>query len=261
MAGEPNISRKVVLENGEKYVECLLKQEAAFIEEARSDWLKALEFFYSRVLLQGRSDEMSFGVISVVNKLLKDTFRELGRVATPMDLMDPLRPKLEENIGKGDDERRKVGKRRDIDLVLDSLVFLAEEVQGDWNIVNYSIRMIKSGLTDCVCRRLTDGIKGVGPKTSMLFLRDLYLHFEEELRGSMLSVRDYEYLQPVDTWVRKVAQMLGMVEHPEGEVKRGKWDWEIRSAIVREFGDKSPLFNAGAWFTGYVMLGGRRQYT
>ena len=73
MLGESILSREEVLKNGRTYVEEVIRPEAAMINEARENWLKALELFYSRALLQGRSDEISHRVI----RLLKNRLRRL----------------------------------------------------------------------------------------------------------------------------------------------------------------------------------------
>jgi hypothetical protein len=92
-----------------------------------------------------------------------------------------------------------------------------------------------------------NGITQVGPKVAALYLRDLVMLF-----NLSDSVKDDSAfcLQPIDTWVRKLARKVGIVdEHAD--------DPSIQRAIVKacaENGIPAFRFNQGAWYLGYNAL-------
>ncbi len=240
-----------VLENGEKFKETYIyiPREISLFQKARdeNDWLSALRFFFNRVLFQGRADTISSKVFRRVTESIEEAIRETGENVSLGDLKEVLRPKLERRIGRG-----KVGKGGDIELVMSTLNFLEEEVE-DRNIINYSIRLIKFGQIDCLYYRLCEEIKGVGPKTASLFLRDLYFIAEEEIGDSFRRSKDFLFLLPVDVWVRRVVSCLGLFDYPPSKWSGGssELDRELRKVMVEKFMEKAPLFDAGAWYTGF----------
>lgn len=242
-----------VMRNAEEYRRRIVEPSRREFEEAFGDWVKAMKFFFSRVLFQGRRDSISAKVVETVYEAIDEVMRGREEI-TPHQLKELLEPELEARIGKG-----KVGKKNDIVLVIDTLKFLNDEAGKDeWNLLGYSVRIMKSEGPQCLYAKLVSGIRGVGPKTSMLFMRDLYFLLEDELKESIQDMRDFEYLQPIDTWVRKVVLKLGLMKCLKGNESDKELvplDWEIRRTIVEKFGEKSPDFNAGAWLTGY-----RRKY-
>lgn len=145
-----------------------------------------------------------------------------------------LRKELEEKIGKG-----KVGRQRDIELVIDTLKFISE--LQDKNLVNYSVQMIKKGKLEELWKSLQrskskNGIISVGGKVSSLYLRDLVALLK---LGSFVPAEQQKFLQPIDTWVRKLCGRLGI---------KGT-DQKLRRRIVekcRDLGVSSIKFNMGA---------------
>jgi hypothetical protein len=92
-----------------------------------NDWYYAFNFFLDHTLLQGRSDRVSEKVVEVVFKVSehnRNMIEEGFKSGSWKDLMG----KLIERIGKG-----KVGKRADVNHVIDSLEFLREKfLTGTW---------------------------------------------------------------------------------------------------------------------------------
>lgn len=151
-----------------------------------------------------------------------------------------LQEDLKEVVGKG-----KVGRGRDIELVIGTLEFISHI--PDKNIVNHSVCRIEKGELKELWKSLQKfesgtGIKSVGEKTASLFLRDLVTLLDLEPKIS----EGWECLQPIDTWVRKVCEKVGIEE------KRN-----LRKSIVDVCNSQgvSPVkFNMGAWYVGYHAL-------
>jgi len=212
------------------------------IKRLHDDWWEAMKFFLSRALYQGRRDELSERVEKEVRKVLDYYFKDPSQREHNFDTLRrqnwrELRKKLEGRIGKG-----KVGRGRDIELVIDTLRFISQ--LPDKNIVNYSVRQIEDGKLEDLWRSLQyskskTGIRSVGEKTASFYLRDLValLNLESKIH------RGQECLQPIDTWVRKVCKMIGFE-------KEGR---ELRKSIVETCNSLgvSPIrFNMGAWYVG-----------
>lgn len=239
-----------VMENGKRYKAELLANESSPFQKAREDWLIALEFFLSRALSQGIAAAFSGSLLIELMDLIKLTISELGSSPSLKELRDAIKPKLEGRVG------RKFGRRREIELLTTTLSFIEEYAPEDWNILEYSIQLMRAGLTDCLYYRLTREIAGLGPMTSSLFLRDTYFLAEEELRSSFKKPRDFRFLLPIDAWVRRVVSCLGFFNYPLERIAFGdpELDRKLREAMANEFAELSPIFNAGAWYTGFHEL-------
>lgn len=135
-------------------------------------------------------------------------------------------------------------------MVLSSLDFIGQ--LPTLNIVSYSVERVRHGEIDEHYRELQrsqnrNGIIQVGPKIASFYLRDVVslCHLEDKVPDGSAF-----YLQPVDVWVRKLAQKTGIVSHEAS-------DQEVQKAIValcREYGHSPLQFNQGAWYAGYFAL-------
>jgi len=210
-----------------------------------ADWWAALDFFLSRACFQGRRDEVSEAVYKRVRAVLHPIFGRVGSSARLGRLRTrrwaPIQRALDKRIGKG-----KIGKSRDIDMVLSSLDFVSRLPK--LNIVTYSVTRIRKGEIEDLYYDLQrgespGGIVQVGPKIASFFLRDLVCIYgcEDCVPGRLAFC-----LQPIDVWVRKIAIHLELAE-------QGADDDRIREAIVaacRKAGISALQFNQGAWYAG-----------
>ncbi len=209
-----------------------------------SDFWAALDFFLSKACFQGRLDQVSDKVYKAVIEVLEQEFSVSSQVANyhicRQQEWKPLEKALRSRVGKG-----HVGKARDVDMVLSTLDFLSQ--LSDLNIVRYSVEQIKQGRLGKHCAELqgaNGGITQIGPKVAGLYLRDLVALYE--LDGNVSADIAYS-IQPVDTWVRKLAYRLGIAG-------KGTNDDEVQKAIVefcKSQGISPVLFNQGAWYVGY----------
>jgi len=210
-----------------------------------NDFWPALDFFLSRACFQGRRDEVSDKVYEAVIEVLGPEFSVSKGTANYEALgqqkWKPLEKTLRSKIGKG-----HVGKARDVDMVLTTLDFIGQ--LSDLNIVKYSVGQVQHGnlhghYVELQASQSKKGITQVGPKIAALYLRDLVSLYDLDNR---VSNDDAYCIQPIDTWVRKLAYRLQIVDKEASDLK-------IQKAIVdlcTSRGASPILFNQGAWYVG-----------
>lgn len=223
-------------------------------KELKSNFWLALDFFLSRAFYQGRRDAMSERVYRAAIEVLKPELLTTSGASKYQTLKEQkwetIGKLLRSKIGKG-----YVGRGRDVDMVLKTLDFIS--LLPDLNLVRYSIEQIESGNLEkhyfelqarkskkLQARESKRGIIQVGPKIASFYLRDVISLYG--LDDKIPSSSAY-CLQPVDTWVKKVAYRLKIVD--EGERNSKKIQQAIASLCKAK--DVSPiLFNQGAWYVG-----------
>jgi hypothetical protein len=211
-----------------------------------ADSWDALNFFFGRACFQGRRDDVSQKVYNAINTTLSPQLSEGGLVANYNRLKRQqwrtIEGELNKCVGKG-----KVGKARDIDMVLSTLDFVGQI--PSYNMVKYSVERIRCDKIEEHYEELqrslsARGIVQVGPKIAAFYLRDVISLYSLESQVPA----DFAYcLQPVDVWVRKLARRTGIVDDNAS-------DHAIQKAIValcQERRVSSLLFNQGAWYIGY----------
>ena len=222
------------------------------LKKINNDWWEALKFFLGRAFYQGRRNDVSYMVYEKAVQVLDPIFKQPA-----LDLNDPsLKNRLNNLnmvIGKG-----KVGKARDIEMVISCIDFI-RRVPG-YNIVNYSVEKVKAKNIEGHYYELqkaedSNGIVQVGPKVASFYLRDVVCSFKLE---NYVPVQFQFCLQPIDTWVRKIAISTNIFKAmPESELERlenGYYDEDIRAKIIElcdHNGWNALQFNQGAWYAGY----------
>ena len=228
-----------IVQYGKRYCQEMLGRYDP--DQLLADWWSALDLFFGRVCFQGRRDDISERVYQAVVEVLSPWFRGQGgadiyRQERSRRWKD-IKAELRERIGKG-----KVGKGRDVEMVLSALDFI-----GQWpslNIVNYTVQEIRGGRIDKHYNKLRRDIFQVGPKVASLYLRDVVSLYQLE---SEVPDKFAFCLQPVDVWVRKFVNKTGLADSQAS-------DQGIRDAIValcKEHGCSLVEFNQGAWYAGY----------
>jgi len=213
-------------------------------EALRRDWYEALKFFFSKAFFQGRQDEIS-------SRFFRNTVEFLDGLMKWQRDFQLLKKygwerleKLLKDENESRDKKRKFGKERDIDMVIDTFKFIDQ--LDDKNIVNYSLNKIDGGELDELWNSLRQNITQVGPKIASFYLRDLVSLFG--LESKISTDEQIIYLFPIDTWVRKICIKVGIAS---SDMK----DREIRDRMINLYRTKSidvsPLkFNMGAWYLG-----------
>lgn len=235
----------------QRYCDEILANAIADREAIRENWWRGLRFFYDRAFFQGRRDEVSArfeeAALQALDAGLGET--EDVKLRRLKDLKDkgllslaawheghPLWPALTGTYRVGGRSTR-VGKSRDLEMVLDSLRFISQ--LDDWNLLRYCIGRIQKGLIGDLYQEL-QSIRQIGPKVASLFLRDLADVYELE---SHLAIEEQHCVFPIDTWLRQVAVKLGV---------KGN-DGSIRNKLITtcsEYGVSAVEFNQGAWYLG-----------
>lgn len=220
---------KQIQEYGQRYCEEFLADDTAEKSKLLADWYEGLNFFFRKSFYRGRKDEIS------------DVFRKRAlEVIQEFDLRNNIRKfkSLEFErllLEKG------VNNRVDRRMICQTIELIKDK--GGLNIVAYSVEQIKKGNVSKIYGELCE-IFGVADKIATFFLRDLAIVFELE---DNISSDDYVYFQPIDTWVRQVAERLRIIDKGENNTVTIKE--KIITATLKE--SVSPLFfNAGAWYIG-----------
>lgn len=230
---------KKIVGYGDRYTEIYLTD--VFDKELMiKDWWSGLQFFLSRSFYQGRSDIVSSQVEQEAMDSIKEFIKRNNGDPTSLinsNNFPSIENAISQVIGKG-----KIGRGRDIKMVISILQFVSK--LDEKNIIKYSISKIKSGNVENHFEELDD-IFSIGPKIAAFYLRDLVLMYSLD---SFINRKDLVYLQPIDTWVRKVAHKVGIINNIDEE------EIIIREKIVKACLDlniPSIKFNQGAWFLGY----------
>ncbi len=237
---------KKIARFGDEYRQKFLP-EAQSRDTLSSIWWQALLFFFGRAYYQGRRDTVSKKVhdasVGVLNQLFADSDKDSTYNRMKSDNWQKLSSQLKVVIGKG-----KVGKPADIELTIDTFRYIGSIPSK--NIVAFSVDQIREGKLKRHYNQLqrsksSDGIRSVGPKIASFYLRDIVSLFGLE---DTILPDDLVLLQPIDTWVRKIAFQVGLIDN------LNERDDAVRQKIVEACNRlqlSSLKFNQGAWFMGY----------
>jgi len=139
-------------------------------------------------------------------------------------------------------KERKLDNEEDIMMVLDTLKFISDERKG--NIYKYLKEAIQSNGARDVYNELTE-IRAIADKIASLIIRDIAL-----LNPGIISSQEYEYIFPVDVWVREVSKRLqfGSSDMKDEDIKQTF----IKRCIVS--GISPSKVAAGLWYLGFNSL-------
>lgn len=122
-------------------------------------------------------------------------------------------------------------------------LYADDEIGNIWMDIQQAI--VQSGRVEPIHEKITD-IKGIGPKVGSLVLRDMVALYDLE---SHIDPSDYHYLQPVDTWIRRIGPML------TEEINDKTADWVIAgklSKLCRRNRVSGVRFNQGVQYLAIV---------
>ncbi|MFN4033218.1 MAG: hypothetical protein ACK4ME_06270 [Fimbriimonadales bacterium] len=124
-------------------------------------------------------------------------------------------------------------------------LYADDEIGNIWMDIQQAI--VQSGRVEPIHEKIT-GIKGIGPKVGALVLRDMVALYDLE---SQIDAGDFHYLQPVDTWIRRIGPMLS------DEITDQTADWVIAgklSKLCRRNRVSGVRFNQGVQYLAIVEL-------
>jgi hypothetical protein len=96
-----------------------------------------------------------------------------------------------------------------------------DDIGNIWMDIQQAI--VQSGRVEPIYQKITE-IKGIGPKVGALVLRDMVALYDLE---SVIEPGDYHYLQPVDTWIRRIGPLLS------DEIDDKTADWVIAGKLAK----------------------------
>ncbi len=240
MEQEKIIKIRKIADFGNRYEGEYLGRDFENRDLIRRNWWGGLQFLLRRSFYQGRRDAISEKVERRAMNVLKQHITPQTIGVTDGELQR-IRNELRQVIGKG-----RVGRGRDIQMTVEIIQFASRgEVVDKGSLVEYTISKIERGEVEEHYKEL-DRIHSVGPKIASIYLRDVATVYSLEREGK-IRIEDMKFFQPIDTWVRRVAAKIGIVEDNDKE-------HEIREKIVKECLEAkvSPIkFNEGAWFIGH----------
>jgi hypothetical protein len=222
------------LKSVEQYGAVYVKQYLAAARERHdaitNDPLAALAFMFGKAFMRGRRD-----AVSVVFR--DRTLAVLRQYHTLQEIdLSSLDTQL---------RQAEVNNRHDRQMVRESIRLARDELQQyDCNVYNWAVAAIRHNRSAEVYTELVS-IHAIKDKIATFYLRDVT--FLEEIEAS-IPPEDYGYFQPVDTWVKRVARSLHIIEDADWRRPATIKEKIIQSSVAAEV---SPLlFNAGAWMVG-----------
>ncbi|MFQ3611428.1 MAG: hypothetical protein SNJ72_08040 [Fimbriimonadales bacterium] len=124
-----------------------------------------------------------------------------------------------------------------------SRIYAEDEIGNIWTTIHQAI--VRSGRVEPIYQAITE-IKGIGPKVGALVLRDMVALYDLE---PQIEPSDYHYLQPVDTWIRRIGPLLS------DEITDQTADWVIAgklSKLCRRNRVSGVRFNQGVQYLAIV---------
>ena len=222
--------------------------------ENKDNWWDALNFFLHHALMRGRKDELSdkyydFTVHVLSELKIKGHLEELVLKNIKDDkFFNQLKEELLKSRQiKGYEKPLKLDNKRDIEMIKGVSQFIINH--NEKNIVTYSVSQIKDNKIDSIYKEL-DSIYEIGDKIASFFLRNIVFICLNEERDNIESkdVNIVAHFLPIDTWIRKVALLSGII----GNYKLSEDKIKINMIEKCKTAEVSPLFfNQGAWYIGF----------
>lgn len=122
-------------------------------------------------------------------------------------------------------------------------IYAEDGIGNIWTTIQRDI--VRTGRVEPIYNAITE-IKGIGPKVGALVLRDMVALYDLE---PTIDPGDYHYLQPVDTWIRRIGPML------TDEITNDTADWVIAgklSKLCRRNRVSGVRFNQGVQYLAIV---------
>lgn len=135
--------------------------------------------------------------------------------------------------------------------------FVAEELaEYNYDIISFAKTYLEKGKIGEAYKKLYPGdrekrINGVGKKIVTMFLRDIFVL--SKINPSVVS-NGREYLQPIDTWVKRCCKYLNEFENGTTDVKEGYEEFILK--ICEKYGNINPeKVNMGMWLFASQIVG------
>jgi len=238
---------------GERFCQEMLRSLGGNLEE---NWWEGLKFFFGHTFFRGRRDQLSakyyqFTIqalqthFNISNENLMNAYNRLIS-ATEDKIEEILQEPREVEINWESNTYTKelcLNNEKDRKMVLAVLNFMRKIKEVNKNVYQYLKNRISQGEIKKVYEELKD-LYGIGDKIACLIIRDILL-LNPEIN---IKKENYKYAFPVDTWVRKVANKLGVSDND---------DERIKESLINKCDELKvdPLkVAAGLWYLGVNSL-------
>ncbi len=194
-----------------------------------NQWYEGLLFFLEKSFNRGRRDEIS-------HEFFKRTKIALGNYKLKNNIHNFSPGILEKEL-----IRQRVNNHIDRRMVIETIKYLLKIHKN--NLIKHTIKSIKMNNIKDHFIELTN-IYGIGDKLASLYLRDIVFLYKLD---NFINSDEFEYYQPIDTWVKQIATKLKIINENEKRLEI------IKRKIINQCKktNVSPLFfNAGAWLVG-----------
>ena len=236
---EANLSRiaRFYEEYDRKILSSKKKAKASYLRSTK----KALFFIFSFCFYQGRRDELS----EKFEKLAKKAFDKFAKQKDVFSLSSARvydKVNLQRRYDKLYQALKVEGVNKEGDrLMVISLLNFIQSIE-EKNIVKYLINKIKQKKLPEIFKEL-DSVWSVGPKIASLVLRDIVYIYKLE---DFVNGNDYDYLQPVDTWVHQIARRFKLTRFKKICFEEAR---DLARICLKV--KVNPIhFNQGAWYIG-----------
>lgn len=204
---------------------------------------KALFFILSYSFYQGRRDELSKkfeeNAKNALEKFLlkNDVFSSNSQRVKDKNTLKSKYNELNNLL-----KQFGVNKEGDRLMVISLINFIQSNAEK--NILKTLVQKIKSKKIS-EAHKILDSIWSIGPKIASLILRDIVYIYELE---GCIDGDNYNFLQPVDTWVHKISKEIGLIEKNKDKIYPNEAK-DITNKCL-ELGINPIHYNQGVWYLG-----------
>lgn len=201
----------------------------------------ALFFILSYSFYQGRRDEISSKFEEKAKGTL-DSFLKNNDILSVSISRITIKDELKKEYPKLYELLKNNGVNKEGDRLM--VVSLVNFIQSNHkkNLLKFLIEKIKSKKVNEAYKSL-DEIWSIGPKIASLILRDIVYIYKLE---NHLNNKDYYFLQPIDTWVNKISQKVGLINKDKIYKDEAK---DITDKCFK-YGANPIHYNQGVWYIG-----------
>lgn len=183
--------------------------------------------------MRGRRDQVSVMFLNRANEAIAAVEQQRGATSGLAPVWTTaVRTDLESEM-----VARQVNNQGDRSMVLATFDRANAWPEDNFNIVARAERLARARALSTIHRELDD-LPWVGDKLACFFLRDVV-----DVYGVSVTREDEAFVQPIDTWVFQLAEMIGLAV-----------TWRtVKQTIIDEClaaGVSPRQFNQGAWYIG-----------
>ncbi len=208
---------------------------------------EALLFIISYCMYQGRNDTLSAKFEKIVAEYINQRWNNVLMFDQDSILLSNIKKEIKESDIELYDalKNRGLNKKNDRIMIIHLINKISTLMEFNYNLVYYIKICIENGKLIKIYSEL-DNIFSFGPKICSLILRDIVSVFSLE---DKISKSEYYMLQPIDTWVFKISQHIGLIEEKDIDINHNKHS-KLICDKCNEYKVNSIEYNQGVWYLG-----------